>query len=74
MLLSERYERGSMLLTSNLAFSQWGRIFKNKETTVAAVDRLVHHSVILEMNLPSYRLEASKRRKQAAMEALKLAH
>ena len=39
MLLSERYKRGSVLMTSILAFSQWGRIFKNKETTVAVIDR-----------------------------------
>ena len=73
MLLSKRYERGSVLLTSNLAFSQWGRIFKNKEATAAALDRLVHHSVILEMDLPSYRLEVSEQRHQAAAKALKAA-
>lgn len=68
-LLSERYERGSVLLTSNLAFSQWERIFKDPMTTAAAIDRLVHHSVILELNVPSYRLEASKRRQEAETEA-----
>ncbi len=61
VLLAQRYERGSVMLTSNLPFSQWERIFKNPMTTAAAIDRLVHHSVILELNLPSYRLEASKR-------------
>lgn len=60
-LLAYRYERGSLMITSNLAFSQWEMIFKNPMTTAAAIDRLVHHSVILELNLPSYRLEASKR-------------
>jgi len=60
-LLAYRYERGSLMITSNLAFSQWEAIFKNPMTTAAAIDRLVHHSVILEVNLPSYRLEASKR-------------
>lgn len=60
MLLAERYERGSVMLTSNLPFSQWERIFKDPMTAAAAIDRLVHHSVILELNLPSYRLEASK--------------
>ncbi len=60
MLLAQRYERGSVLLTSNLPFSKWEQIFKNPMTTAAAIDRLVHHSVILELNLPSYRLEASK--------------
>ncbi len=63
-LLAQRYERGSVLLTSNLPFSQWEQIFKNPMTTAAAIDRLVHHSVILELNLPSYRLEQSKNRLQ----------
>lgn len=61
-LLADRYERGSVMLTSNLPFSQWERIFKDPMTTAAAIDRLVHHSIILELNLPSYRLEQSKRR------------
>lgn len=56
-LLAERYERGSVLITSNLAFSQWEAIFKDPMTTAAAIDRLVHHSVILELNLASYRRE-----------------
>ena len=60
ILLAERYERGSMMITSNLPFSKWGRIFKDPMTTAAAIDRLVHHSIILELNLPSYRLEHSK--------------
>jgi DNA replication protein DnaC len=63
-LLAERYERGSVLLTSNLPFSQWETIFKDPMTTAAAIDRLVHHSVILELNVSSYRLEAAKRSKQ----------
>jgi DNA replication protein DnaC len=58
---ADRYERGSVLLTSNLPFSKWEAIFKDPMTTAAAIDRLVHHSVILELNLPSYRLEASRR-------------
>jgi DNA replication protein DnaC len=62
-LLADRYERGSVMLTSNLPFSRWETIFKDPMTTAAAIDRLVHHSVILELNLPSYRLEASKRAK-----------
>ncbi len=56
-LLAERYERRSLLITSNLVFSQWERIFKNPMTTAAAIDRLVHHSVILEFDLPSYRIQ-----------------
>ena len=60
-LLAYRYERGSIMITSNLPFSKWEAIFKNPMTTAAAIDRLVHHSAILELNLPSYRLEASMR-------------
>jgi DNA replication protein DnaC len=60
-LLADRYERGSVLLTSNLPFSQWETIFKDPMTTAAAIDRLVHHSVILEMNVSSYRLEQAKK-------------
>ena len=59
-LLAERYERGSVMLTSNLPFSKWEQIFKDAMTTAAAIDRLVHHSVILELNVPSYRLENAK--------------
>ncbi len=59
-LLAERYERGSVMLTSNLAFSQWERIFKDPMTTAAAIDRLVHHSIILELNVSSYRVQAAK--------------
>jgi len=59
-LLADRYERSSVMITSNLAFSQWDKIFKDPMTTAAAIDRLVHHSVILELNLSSYRLEQSK--------------
>ncbi|GAH72064.1 unnamed protein product, partial [marine sediment metagenome] len=61
-LLADRYERNSVMLTSNLAFSEWEKIFKDPMTTAAAIDRLVHHSMILELNLPSYRLEEAKRR------------
>ena len=61
-LLAQRYERGSIMLTSNLPFSQWERIFKDPMTTAAAIDRLVHHSVIVELNIESYRMEAAKRR------------
>jgi DNA replication protein DnaC len=64
-LLAERYERGSVLLTSNLPFSQWTAIFKDPMTTAAAIDRLVHHSVIVELNVPSFRLESAKDAKKA---------
>ena len=49
--LGERYERRSVMITSNLVFSQWDRIFKDSLTTAAAIDRVVHHSTILEVNL-----------------------
>ena len=61
-LMAERYERRSMLLTSNRVFSHWERIFKNPMTTAAAIDRLVHHSVILEFDVSSYRTEDAKKR------------
>jgi DNA replication protein DnaC len=64
-LLAERYEKGSVMLTSNLPFSQWEQIFKDPMTTAAAIDRLVHHSVILELNLTSYRLEQAKKSKKS---------
>lgn len=59
-LLAERYERGSVLLTSNLPFSKWEEIFKDPMTTAAAIDRLVHHCIILELNIPSYRIEHAR--------------
>ena len=60
-LLAHRYEHRSVLLTSNLVFSKWEKIFKDPMTTAAAIDRLVHHSIILELNLPSYRMEIAKK-------------
>jgi DNA replication protein DnaC len=68
-LLAERYERGSLMITSNLPFSKWERIFKDPMTTAAAIDRLVHHSIILELNLPSYRLEHSTANKEIRVDA-----
>lgn len=65
-LLADRYELGSVMLTSNLPFSKWESIFKDPMTTAAAIDRLVHHSVILELNMASYRLETAKRTKASA--------
>lgn len=65
--LAERYERRSVIITSNLLFSEWDRIFKDPMTTAAAIDRLVHHSVILEMTGPSVRAdEAEQARKETA--------
>src|SRR5437588_733913 len=58
--LAERYERKSVIITTNLVFSEWERIFKNPMTTMAAIDRLVHHSVILDlMSEERYRAEAA---------------
>ena len=65
-LMAERYERKSMLLTSNLVFSHWDRIFGNPMATAAAVDRLVHHSVILEFDVQSFRTQTARRRAQPA--------
>lgn len=62
-LLAERYEKGSVILTSNLPFSKWDRIFKDPMTAAAVIDRLVHHSVIMELNMTSYRAEKAKSRK-----------
>ena len=63
--LAERYEHRSVVITTNLVFSQWDQIFKNPMTTMAALDRVVHHSVILDMmSLESYRARAAQQRQQ----------
>lgn len=67
--LSERYERRSLMITSNLVFNEWDKIFKDPMTTSAAIDRLVHHSVILELNVVK-----SYRAKQAAKNQKSLQH
>ena len=58
-LISARYERRSLLITANQPFGRWDEIFPDKAMTVAAIDRLVHHAVILEMNADSYRRNAA---------------
>ncbi len=63
-LIPERYERRSLGITSNLVFSQWEHIFANPMATAAAIDRVVHHSVILEFDVPSYRTGVAQRRGQ----------
>ncbi len=71
-LFAERYERRSVMITSNLVFSKWDQIFKDVMTTTAAIDRLVHHARILELNAESYRAEHAhqrRRRKGGAGEA-----
>jgi DNA replication protein DnaC len=59
-LIAERYERKSLAITANTPFSQWGEVFVEPAMTLAAVDRLVHHSTILEMNVESYRRRAAQ--------------
>lgn len=60
-LLAERYECRSLVITSNLVFSEWDRIFKNPMTTAAATDRLIHHATILEIDRTSIRAEEARR-------------
>ena len=62
--LSERYERKSLMITSNLVFSEWDKIFKDPITTAAAIDRLVHHSIILELDNESYRAQEARKRQE----------
>jgi DNA replication protein DnaC len=63
VLLAERYEHRSLVITSNLAFSQWDQVFKDAVTTMAAIDKLVHHATVLELNGESYRVQAATERK-----------
>lgn len=65
-LLAERYERRSMIITSNLVFSEWDKIFKDPMTTAAAIDRVVHHSIIVEFGkeIASRRAEEAAKRLQ----------
>jgi DNA replication protein DnaC len=67
-LMAERYERRSLLITSNLTFGEWDRIFKNPMTTAAAIDRLVHHSAILEFDGKSKRADEAQSRSRPAPE------
>ena len=64
-LISARYERRSLLITANQPFGEWDAIFPDPAMTVAAIDRLVHHSVILEMNTDSYRRKSAETRRLA---------
>lgn len=63
-LIGNRYERRSMLITSNQSFGEWGKVFPDQAMTLAAIDRLVHHATILEMNVESYRRRAALDRKR----------
>lgn len=64
VLLAERYERRNIVVTSNLPFSQWEQVFKDAMTTMAAIDRLVHHSTVLQLNGASYRTAAAKQKNE----------
>jgi IstB-like ATP binding protein len=63
-LIATRYERRSLLITANQPFGEWGKIFPDQAMTLAAIDRLVHHATILEMNVESYRRKAALKRKR----------
>jgi DNA replication protein DnaC len=63
-LIGSRYERRSMLITANQPFGEWGKVFPDQAMTLAAIDRLVHHATILEMNVDSFRRRAALDRKR----------
>jgi DNA replication protein DnaC len=63
-LISARYERRSMLVTANQPFGEWGKVFPDPAMTLAAIDRLVHHATIFEMNVESYRRRQAVERKR----------
>jgi DNA replication protein DnaC len=63
-LIAARYERRSLLITANQPFGEWGKNFSDQPMTLAAIDRLVHHATILEMNVESYRRKAALKRKR----------
>lgn len=65
-LISARYEQRSMLITANQPFGEWNRIFPDPAMTLAAVDRLVHHATIFEMNVESYRRRTAVQRRTSA--------
>ena len=64
--ISERYERGSLIITSNLPFSKWNEIFYTERITTAILDRLVHYCNIIEMNAESYRFSQSINKKNSS--------
>jgi DNA replication protein DnaC len=63
-VFADRYERGSLLVTTNLPFSEWGQIFQGERMTAALLDRLCHHCHIFEMNGESYRVRESMKTKK----------
>lgn len=68
-LISSRYERRSMLITANQPFAEWNSVFPDPAMTIAAIDRLVHHAVVIEMNVQSYRQRSATLRKDRATAA-----
>ena len=65
-LISARYERRSLLITANQPFGEWGRIFPDQAMTLAAIDRLVHHATIFELNVDSYRRKTAVEKTRSA--------
>jgi DNA replication protein DnaC len=64
-LIGARYERRSMLITANQPFADWNKVFPDHAMLIAAIDRLIHHSIIFEMNVESYRRRGALQRKQS---------
>jgi DNA replication protein DnaC len=65
-LIGARYERRSMLITANQPFADWNKVFPDHAMLIAAIDRLIHHSIVFEMNVESYRRRGALERKQRA--------
>jgi DNA replication protein DnaC len=70
-LIAERYERKSIAITANTPFSQWSDVFVDPAMTIAAIDRLVHHATILEMNAESYRRRSAQKQQTRQVGAAK---
>jgi IstB-like ATP binding protein len=68
-LIGARYERHSMLITANQPFADWNKVFPDHAMLVAAIDRLVHHPIIFEMNFESYRRRGALERKNRPLGA-----
>ncbi|TIS18331.1 MAG: ATP-binding protein, partial [Mesorhizobium sp.] len=64
-LISARYERRSLIVTANQPFGEWDKVFPDKAMTLASTDRLVHHAMIFEMNVESYRRKTAVARQSA---------
>jgi DNA replication protein DnaC len=66
-LIGARYERRSMLITANQPFADWSKVFPDHAMMIAAIDRLVHHAIIFEMNVESYRRRGALNRKDRSV-------